>query len=107
MDSKGMLLCVEVISSLLPRLRDVLNLTQAVFSSYIGISRQTLIEIEHQQHKIARPILISMVSYFSLRKDTAQILLDSGLYDIEFVNEIGFTTEIINMILSKGDGIER
>ena len=97
MKDNDVLECVYLISSLLPKLREVLGLTQKDFASTIGISRQTLIDLEHQNKKITRPVLISIISYFSLRCSTAKILFENRLYDNNFVCvDIGFTLNSIS-----------
>ena len=98
MNNDIILECILLITSLLPKLRDVLGLTQKEFSSLIGISRQSLIDLEHQDKKITKPVLIAIVSYFSLRKETAIILYNSNFYNNEFVQLLGFYPDVIRRI---------
>ena len=72
--------------------------TQKDFSGLIGISRQSLIELEHQNRKITRPVLIAIVSYFSLHKETAIILYNYGLYNNEYIQLLGFNPDLIGRI---------
>lgn len=90
--------CIELVCTTLPQLRDRLNLTQNDFSRIIGISRQSVINIEHQEKKITRAILISMISFFSLRKQTAEILRDKGLYNNSYVQGLGFSKSVLAKI---------
>lgn len=99
MDSADIQQCVYLISDLLPQLRDMLDLTQKEFASFLGITRQSLIGFEHQNRKISRPVLAAIVSYFSLRPETAAFLLVNGLYDNAYVNSLGFNRCIVNKII--------
>lgn len=94
--------CIMIVSKNLPLLRDCLDLTQSEFSRVIGISRQSLIEFEHGKRKITRPTLISIIAYFSLRPMTALILYEEGLYKIDFVKSLGYTDEIVKMMIKAG-----
>lgn len=98
MGNNGIMECIELMCEVLPQLRNVLNLTQEDFSRIIGVSRQSVINIEHKEKKLTRSILISMVSFFSLRSETAKILYEQGLYRNTFVNDIGFTESILSKI---------
>ena len=91
MNTNGMMESISILTTLLPILRDKLHITQLELANCIGISRQSLIEIEHKNRKLARPVLISLISYFSMREVTAQIMYENGLYDVIFVIELGFT----------------
>lgn len=95
MDNDDLMNCIELVCTTLPQLRDCLDLTQNEFSRIIGISRQSVINIEHREKKITRAILIAMISFFSLRKQTAEILRDKGLYNNSYVQELGFSKEIL------------
>lgn len=79
----------------LPQLRNALNLTQEDLSKIIGVSRQSIIKMEHKEKKLTRSIVFSMVSFFSLRKETAEILFQDGLYNNTFVKNIGFSEDVI------------
>lgn len=91
MDNNGIMECIELMCDALTKLRDVLNLTQEDFSKVIGVSRQSVINMEHKKKKLTRSILITMVSFFSLRSETAKILYEQGLYNNTFVKNIGFS----------------
>lgn len=98
MNNDIILECILLITSLLPKLRNALGFTQKDFSGLIGISRQSLIELEHQNRKITRPVLIAIVSYFSLHKETAIILYNYGLYNNEYIQLLGFNPDLIGRI---------
>ncbi|WP_409967957.1 helix-turn-helix transcriptional regulator [Bengtsoniella intestinalis] len=95
MDSSGIMDCVELMCDVLPQLRKALDFTQEDFSKIIGISRQSVINIEHKDKKLTRSILISMISFFSLRHESAKILYEQGLYRNTFVNEMGFSESMV------------
>ena len=95
MENNSIMECIELMCDALPQLRNALNLTQEDFSRIIGVSRQSVINIEHKEKKLTRSILISMVSFFSLRSETAKILYEQGLYHNAFVNDMGFTESIL------------
>lgn len=98
MDNESIMICIELVCTALPQLRDCLNLTQDDFSKIIGTSRQSVINIEHRQKKITRSILISMISFFSLRSQTAEILRDKGLYSNSYVQGLGFSEDVLAKI---------
>ena len=87
--------CIDQITRLLPQLRDSLDLTQREFASIIGISRQSVINLEHQKQKITRAVLLAMIAFFSLREKSARILYDNGFYTLKYVDFIGFTASLI------------
>ena len=95
MDNDGFMECIDLMCDTLPQLRNALNLTQQNFSKIIGISRQSVINMEHKEKKLTRSIIISMVSFFSLRKETAEMLFQDGLYNNAFVKNIGFSEDVI------------
>jgi DNA-binding XRE family transcriptional regulator len=82
----------------LPVLREMLNLKQADVAEFIGTSRQQIIGFEHQESKITRSILISLITYFSLRPKTALFLRTLGLYENNFVREFGFNEQLISFV---------
>jgi DNA-binding XRE family transcriptional regulator len=90
--------CIELLTEQLPVLRDKLGLTQKEFSLIIGISRQSVIDLEHKNRKITRAILIAMIAFFSLRRSTAQLLYEKGLYDLEYTISLGFNRSLIQKI---------
>lgn len=98
MDNESIIECVELMCDLLPQLRNTLNLTQEGFSKIIGVSRQSVINMEHKEKKLTSSILISMISYFSLKDETARILYEAGLYRNSFVKNIGFSENILSKI---------
>lgn len=95
MDNDGIMECIDLMCDTLPQLRNVLNLTQEDFSKVIGVSRQSVINMEHKEKKLTRFIIISMVSFFSLREKTAEILFQNGLYNNAFVKNIGFSESVV------------
>lgn len=95
MENSSIMECINLICDALPQLRKALNLTQEEFSKVIGVSRQSVINMEHKEKKLTRSIIISMVSFFSLRYETARILYELGLYGNDFVKDIGFSEDIL------------
>lgn len=95
MDNDGFMECIDLMCDTLPQLSNALNLTQENFSKIIGISRQSVINMEHKEKKLTRSIIISMVSFFSLMKETAEMLFQNGLYNNAFVKNIGFSEDVI------------
>lgn len=98
MDNKDIMECIDLMCGTLPKLRDTLDLTQEEFSRIIGVSRQSVINMEHREKKLTKAILIAMVSFFSLRSDTAKILYEQGLYRNAFVQYIGFSESVLSKI---------
>jgi DNA-binding XRE family transcriptional regulator len=93
MERTEILKCIEIITEQLPVLRNMLNLTQRDFASIIGISRQSVIDLEHKNRKITRSVLISIITVFSLKSSTARFLYEKNFYDLEYVVSLGFTNE--------------
>jgi plasmid maintenance system antidote protein VapI len=91
--------CVTLVCENLPVLREILNLKQVDAASICGTSRQQIVKFEHQEAKLTKSILIALVTYFSLRPKTAQFLSMQGLYKNKFVQDIGFTDEIISYVI--------
>jgi len=102
MSGNGIMECIELITSELPALRDKLNITQRDFAAVIGISRQSIIDLEHQNRKITRSILISIVTFFSLKRETALLLYKKKLYEMDYVISIGYTVDVIRKIHNIG-----
>jgi DNA-binding XRE family transcriptional regulator len=94
--------CVTLVCEHLPVLREILNLKQAEVAGICGTSRQQIIKFEHQEAKLTKSILITLVSYFSLRPKTAQFLSTQGLYKNKFVQDIGFNDQIIAYVIENG-----
>lgn len=97
--------CISIITSELPLLRDRLGITQKELALYIGISRQSLIEIEHKNRKTTRSIMISLITFFSFREETVRILLEKGLYNNDFVKELGYNSDFLIKMYGIKDGI--
>ena len=95
MENSSIMECINLICDTLPQLRNALNLTQEEFSKVIGVSRQSVINMEHKEKKLTRSIIIAIVSFFSLRYETARILYEQGLYGNDFVKNIGFSEDIL------------
>lgn len=95
MDNSGITECIELMCDTLPKLRNALNQRQEDFAKVIGVSRQSVINMEHKEKKLTRSILIAMVSFFSLRNETAKILYERGLYNNAFVKNIGFSESVL------------
>jgi transcriptional regulator with XRE-family HTH domain len=94
--------CVTLICENLPVLRGMLNLKQEEVAGICGTSRQQIIKFEHQEIKVTKSILTTLVSYFSLRPKTAQFLSTQGLYKNKFVQDIGFNDQIIAYVVENG-----
>lgn len=103
-DVADIMVCIDVLTSLLPTLRDSLNLTQREFASIIGISRQSVIDLEHKNRKITRAVLIATITFFSLRRESAMILYDEGFYDLRYVSSLGFTPSTIQKVFDLNEG---
>ena len=103
MDTNGIMECIEFLTGELNFLRNELKLTQKDFAKIIGISRQSLIDLEHQNRKITKAILIAIISFFSLHSSTAYILYKKKFYDMEYVASIGFTSNMIRRIYNWTD----
>lgn len=107
MNSDIIMECISTITNELPLLRDRLKITQKELATSIGISRQSLIEIEHKNRKITKSILISLITYFSFREVTARILWEKEFYNNDFVKELGFKSGFLkNMYGIKDGGIK-
>lgn len=102
MNTNSIMECIETLSEASSEMRDILKITQKEFANVIGISRQSVIDFEHRNRKITRPVLISMICYFSLRKETAKYLYERSFYENEYVSFLGFTTEMINKLYGIG-----
>ena len=63
---------IDELTNELPSLRDSLKLTQRELAEIIGISRRSVIDLEHK--KITRSVLISIITFFLLRLPSATIL---------------------------------
>lgn len=84
----------------LPVLREMLKLNQAELAVISGTSRQKIIQFEHEEAKITRAILITLITYFSLRPKTAQFLNTLGLYRNKFVQDIGFNDQVTSYVIA-------
>ena len=93
---------VELLCVNLPALRSMLNLTQQDLAEQIGTSRQGIINFEHQEKKLTRSMLISIVTYFSLREQSAAFLKALGLYRNSYINSLGFDEKLCDYIIEKG-----
>ncbi len=98
METNRIVECIELLTDQLPALRDKLGLTQREFAAVIGISRQSVIDLEHKNRKLTRAILIAMLTFFSLRRETAQLLYEKKLYNMDYVIFLGFTSDVIRKI---------
>lgn len=104
MNDDGIMECIDLLTSELPLLRDSLGITQKNLAKHIGISRQSVIEIEHKNHKLTRSILIALITFFSFREETAKMLYSKGFYNNKFVNLIGFNSYFLFKIYGIKDG---
>lgn len=103
MDISDIMVCIGTLTDMLPELRERLGLTQREFAGVIGISRQSVIDLEHKNRKITRAILIAMTTFFSLRRETASLLYRSDLYSTNFMTSLGFTEALIKKIFDLGE----
>lgn len=106
MDTSEIMICIDLLTDLLPKLRDLLGITQREFAGIIGISRQSVIDLEHKNRKITRSILIAMISFFSLQRETALALYEKNFYSIGYVESLGFTARVIEKIYDLGEECE-
>lgn len=90
---------IEVICVNLPVLRSIYELTQNDLALIVGTSRQTIINFEHQEKKISKSMLISIITYFSLKSRSASFLKSLSLYKNPYVNSLGFTEDLCNYII--------
>lgn len=85
MDNARINECINLVCNTLPQLKKALNLTQKNVSEIIGISQWSVVNTEHREKKLTISIVFSIVSFFSLRKETAGILFQNCLYNNAFV----------------------
>lgn len=104
MENSDIMDCINLLTDLLPTLRNCLGLTQREFASIIGISRQSIIDLEHKNRKITRSILIAMIAYFSLRRETAFVLYEKDFYGLKYVTSLGFTDAMMKKIYDLDGG---
>ena len=64
MENSSIMECINLICDTLPQLRNALNLTQEEFSKVIGVSRQSVINMEHKEKKLTRSIIIGRKKSF-------------------------------------------
>ncbi len=103
MDTSDIMVCIGILTDMLPKLRGRLGLTQREFAGVIGISRQSVIDLEHKNRKITRAILIAMTTFFSLHRETALLLYRNDLYSTNFMISLGFTEALIEKIFDFGE----
>ena len=58
MDNSGIMECIELMCDTLPKLRNALNQRQEDFAKVIGVSRQSVINIEHKEKIISSNLLL-------------------------------------------------
>ena len=63
-----------------------------------SIQNGIVIDLEHKNRKLTRAILIAMLTFFSLRRETAQLLYEKKLYNMDYVIFLGFTSDVIRKI---------
>ena len=84
----------------LPTLRSMLYLTQQDLAMQIGTSRQAIINFEHKEKKLTKSMLISIITYFSLRGRSATFLKTLGLYRNPYINSLGFDEKLCDYIIN-------
>lgn len=67
---------IRVLTKNLPILRKILGLTQSELADIIGLSRQTVVNIENGNQKMKRTTFMAIMYLFSLNHKTA-VLLES------------------------------
>ena len=65
---------IQVLTKNLPVLRKMLGLTQSEFADIVGLSRQTVVNIENENQKMKRTTFMAMMYLFSLNRKTAVFL---------------------------------
>lgn len=65
MDASDIMVCIEMLTDMLPKLRDCLGITQRELAGVIGISRQSVIDLEHKKPQ-NYPVNIDCNDYFFL-----------------------------------------
>lgn len=103
MESNSIREVIEIVCVNLPSLRSLLNLTQQELAEKIGTSRQGIISFEHQEKKLTKSMLISIVAYFSLRGRSAAFLKSLGLYKNSYINSLGFNEELCDYIIENSE----
>ena len=91
--------CIVLICKHLKSLRDAIELTQDDLAKIVGVTRQSIIGFEHQERKLSRSILISIITFFTLDYRSATICKNMGLYENNFVKSLGFSNELVEFIL--------
>lgn len=65
---------IQVLTRNLPVLRKILGLTQVEFADIVGLSRQTVVNIENENQKMKRTTFMAIMYLFSLNRKTAVFL---------------------------------
>jgi len=65
---------IQVLTRNLPVLRKMLGLTQSEFADIVGLSRQTVVNIENENQKMKRTTFMAIMYFFSLNRKTAVYL---------------------------------
>lgn len=97
-DTTDIMLAIDMLTDLLPTMRASLHLTQQQFAGIIGISRQSVIGLEHKNQKITRAILIAMIAFFSMQEPSAVILYEKKFYNLSYVRSLGFTPCVVRQM---------
>lgn len=65
---------IQVLTRYLPILRKILCLTQSELADIVGLSRQTVVNIENENQKMKRTTFMAIMYLFSLNRKTAFFL---------------------------------
>ena len=93
---------ITSLEELLPLLRDKLGLRQKDLAAIIGVSRQSIIDLEHKNRKITRAIFIALTAFFSLHMETARVLYEKNFYKLNCVSSLGFSCVLIKKMYDIG-----
>jgi DNA-binding XRE family transcriptional regulator len=96
---ENLIKAIDTICVNLVVLRNMLGLTQQDLAIHIGTSRQSIINFERQEKKITRSLLISIITYFSLRRRSASYLKSLGFYKNKYIESLGFNEDLCNYII--------
>lgn len=64
-------------------LRNKLNLTQDELAGKVGISRQTIVNIENKKRVMAWNTFMALITVFRVEQDTSDLLDHFGIYTVE------------------------
>lgn len=77
-------------------LRNKLNLTQDELAGKIGVSRQTIVNIENQKRVMTWNTFMALITVFKAERDTSNLLDYFGIYSVE-LNKYLTSPENVNL----------